>query len=119
MNEAMNRRQDAMPSYASYQQLNPARSPAWRWERACALHAESAELSTSRDDELTIQAVGYIRAFGSSRCPERPVERLQHFHPDLHAAHYLHQHGGKLREEVVARLLAGQATGEIAGVVAA
>jgi hypothetical protein len=55
---------------------------------------------------------------GSKQCPERPARRLCGKYPDLYAAHYLHEHGGELRGEVEARLLAGQSPDEIVAFVA-
>jgi hypothetical protein len=101
-------------SHAAIQKHNPFRPSNWRWARACALHATGAKLSSRRDDPLTIRAAKYLRALGSAHCPERPLSRLRGDDVTLHAAHRLHEHGGEIRCEVEARLLARQSSVEIA-----
>src|SRR5262245_45413397 len=105
---------DAMPLFTDYQRNNPSCPPDWRWARACALAVDTACPSRLTDDEPTVRAVSYLRALDSTHCPERLIDGLIRTYPDLHAAHHLRDHGGDVRWELEARLLAGQAAREVA-----
>jgi hypothetical protein len=93
-------------SYPQRQRHSPTRSVAWRWERAHDLVREGRYYSRHRDDAETGRAVHYLRAL--NRCRHGgDLERLQRFHPEVYAAHQLHD-GGDRTLEVQARLLTGQ-----------
>jgi hypothetical protein len=79
----------------------------WRLRRARGLVADGRRGSPRRDDAATLQLVGYLRALGRCRA-ERDRAAVRKKWPDLDAARRLHEGGGPRRDEVEARLVAGQ-----------
>lgn len=104
-----------MPSFhPDFQKYNFNRLPSWRFDRAWRLVDERSQLDPRKDDDLTLRAVKYLRAVGSRRCLEGFSKALFRCHPELHAAHWLRDHGGELCWELEARLLARQTSQQIA-----
>lgn len=99
--------------FPDFQRRSFFSSPLWRWERAQNLIADRRHWSSRRDDKWTHLAMAYLRA--AQRCaPRRAVGWLAREFPDVHAAHQLHDQGGRRRLEIEARLLAGQPFDDVA-----
>jgi hypothetical protein len=80
----------------------------WRWRRACRLAERGRSFARRRDDDETGRAVRYLRALGRGHTVA--VRRF----PDVHGARRLHDGGGPTRLLVEARLLARQASADVA-----
>ncbi|MEQ8788445.1 MAG: hypothetical protein RIC55_19195 [Pirellulaceae bacterium] len=102
-----------MVTFADFQHRNPMRPADWRWRRAEHLVTASKKHCRHRDDEVTGEAVEYLRR--RRRCKSREqVDNLAHRMPDIATARRLHVEGGLLMAMVQARILARQPTAEIA-----
>ena len=99
------------PPYWEYQARNPFRPPDWRFRRARNLVENGRYYSTKRDDTQTGIALRYLRA---RRQYEDCLFRLRSLFPGLHAAYGIRQTGGLPECELQSRILARQATPEIA-----
>src|SRR5262245_56016614 len=102
-----------MVYYPRLQQFSPLRPVDWRWRRAQKLVSGGRSFSRLRDDAETGRLTHYLRLAARGAGRRRP--RHARAFPDLHAACRLHEHGGALRLELQARLLAAQPREEIAG----
>jgi hypothetical protein len=103
--------------YPDRQRHSPTRSVAWRWYRAINLVKRGRHATRRRDDELTIQAVHYLRRVQRYLDDASRHARLAAEHPSIYAAHQLHGDGDVKAVELEARLLAGQATDVIDSIV--
>jgi hypothetical protein len=56
-----------MPHYPQYQQHNPSRPPAWRWQRANQLVESGRYYRSGRDDAETGRAIRHLRARRDTR----------------------------------------------------
>jgi hypothetical protein len=91
---------------------SPFRTPAARWERAFQLRGEGRR-ATRRDDPLVREATGYLRALTQPRDNAPAWRAAWRKYPRVFEAHAIHAGGGPARDEIEARLLAGQSNCEI------
>jgi hypothetical protein len=92
---------------------DPLRSPAWRFQRASYLAAESKCL-TRHDDSWTHTATHFTRRLARCRTAQ-DQQRLAQHEPYLHQAYQVYCSGStRLRTELEARLLASEPVEQIA-----
>ena len=93
--------------------FNPLRGPAWRWDRAEAL-VRSGGPPLLWDDALIREAADYHRDLAAADT-ETKRAAVRGCWPGLDAAHALFVSGDVQRDEIEARLLAGENIASIAG----
>lgn len=92
-------------SYADFEQNNPMRPLAWRWERAGSLIDH--RLSSSRDDSWTLRAARYLKDLerADTECQR---DKCANRYADVEIAWLIHNRGEMMRWLIEARVLAGQ-----------
>jgi hypothetical protein len=102
-----------MLTYPEYRRHDPLRPVDWRRRRAEYLSSPGRRCSVRRDDELTREAVHFLRQ--RERCRTyRQLRQLARRYPAIAEAWRLDEQGGAERTAVEARLLARQSPGSIA-----
>ena len=96
--------------------MSPFRGPAAGWERASQLHAEGRR-GARQDDPLVREATRYLEALSRAGDDAEAGEAVRRRYPSISGAHAVCAGGGAVRDEIEARLLAGQTTPEISCLV--
>jgi hypothetical protein len=98
---------DAIPSFPHRIACDHNRPPDWRWRRAQWLCGHGRYFCRRRDDELTGQALRYLRLL------KRSSNNARRTFPSLHSAHQLHESNGSITVHLLGRVLANQSATEI------
>ncbi len=109
-----------MPSkLTDYRRGDPTRTPDWRC-RAAQTHLERGSRPRRWEDEGIIELVKFALALEGAAAPAQRLT-VQRRSPALALAHEIYHRGGVVRDEIEARLLAGEsadAIGEKTGIAA-
>ena len=98
-----------------FQRFDPFRKPDSLWVRAMELSGNGKRPASWEDPAIHL-AYDYIRAMDSARSDAKRAH-IERRMPDVTAAFQLHVEAGPVRDEIEARLLAGESFGIIAGKV--
>lgn len=98
---------------AEFQDVDPFRPLAWRWERALCLVKEDRPLSPRRGDPPTVRAARYLKAFNRCQTDRERVAVTRRF-ADIATARGIYEEGDVIRWLIEARFLARQSVAEIA-----
>ena len=98
-------------SSSEFQEDNPMRPLAWRWQRAWWIVSHHQNFSRRRDDAATRRIVAYLRARGRRGRVVRSVRTKQF--ADIRAACEINECGDSTRLVLQARILARQSSVEI------
>lgn len=103
---------------AELERSNPARSPAWRWNRALEIVAQGAYATRQQEDDATRAAVKFIRKL-NKYASARGVRAATRQSPSLAMAWKIYNAGGPTVLEIKLRVLARQSSpriGELMGI---